>query len=297
LRLGELWLEAGGLPEAFQVLTASEPVAVSGTLMSDRRIRKVSFTGSTEVGMLLYAQAAKTMKHLSLELGGHAPFLVFEDADIDAAVKDVLASKYRNTGQTCVCANRIYVHADIREAFTERFSAAVAALKVGNPLDDATQIGPLVDGQGLEKVKAHVADAVQKGARVVVGGKPRDGLFFDPTVIVDVRPGMRILEEETFGPVAPILEFRTEAEAIELANNTPFGLAAYAWTRDLGRAFRVAEALEYGIVGLNDGLPSTAQAPFGGMKNSGLGREGGKWGLDEYLDIKYVSMGLPSAKQ
>jgi succinate-semialdehyde dehydrogenase/glutarate-semialdehyde dehydrogenase len=232
------------------------------------------------------------MKRVSLELGGHAPFLVFADADVDAAVQEVFASKFRNAGQTCVCANRIYVHADVHDRFVERFTAAVSALRVGDPLDDATQIGPLVDAQGLAKVRAHVDDAVRKGARAVIGGTPDQGLVFKPTVLTSVARGMRILEEETFGPVAPVVPFTDEADAVRQANDTPFGLAAYLWTRDLSRAFRVAEALDYGIVGVNDGLPSTAQAPFGGMKMSGVGREGGRWGIEEFLDVKYMSIAL-----
>jgi succinate-semialdehyde dehydrogenase/glutarate-semialdehyde dehydrogenase len=232
------------------------------------------------------------MKRVSLELGGHAPFLVFADAEVDAAVKDVFASKFRNAGQTCVCANRIYVHADVHDRFVEKFTAAASGLRVGDPLDEATQIGPLVDAQGLAKVRAHVDDALARGARAVLGGTPGEGLTFKPTVLTSVTRGMRILEEETFGPVAPIVSFSDEADVVRHANDTPFGLAAYLWTRDLSRAFRVAEALDYGIVGVNDGLPSTAQAPFGGMKMSGVGREGGLWGIEEYLDVKYMSIGL-----
>jgi succinate-semialdehyde dehydrogenase/glutarate-semialdehyde dehydrogenase len=245
------------------------------------------------VGKLLYAHAARTVKRVSLELGGHAPFLVFEDADIAAAVAQVMATKFRNAGQTCVCANRIYVHASIRDAFVAKLAEAVSALRVGDPTSDTTQVGPLVDRAGLDKVAAHVADAVGKGARAVVGGKAGQGLFFEPTLLVDVAAGMRILDEETFGPVAPVVSFTAESEVVAAANNTPYGLAAYLWTRDLGRAFRVSEALEYGIVGVNDGLPATPHAPFGGVKASGVGREGGRWGLDEYLDVKYVSIALP----
>lgn len=293
LVLEALWAEAGGPPHAFQVLTTADPAGLSEVFFADPRIRKLTFTGSTEVGKRLYAEAARTMKRVSLELGGHAPFLVFEDADVSDAVQQVMASKFRNAGQTCVCANRIYVHASIHDEFSARLSDAVRALRVGDPLGDDTQVGPLVDRAGLDKVKAHVADAVSKGARALVGGDARGGLYFDPTVLVDVAPGMRILDEETFGPVAPIVRFHDEDEAVAAANATPFGLAAYLWTRDLGRAFRVAEALDYGIVGVNDGLPSTPHAPFGGVKDSGIGREGGKWGLDEYLDVKYVSIALP----
>jgi succinate-semialdehyde dehydrogenase / glutarate-semialdehyde dehydrogenase len=292
VRLAELWVSAGGPADVFQVLPASDPAAVSRVFFDDPAIRKLSFTGSTEIGVLLGGQAVRTMKRVSLELGGHAPFLIFADADLDAAVKDVFASKFRNAGQTCVCANRIYVHADVHDRFVERFAAAAAGLRVGDPLDETTQIGPLVDAQGLAKVRAHVDDALSKGARAVLGGTSGEGLTFNPTVLTSVSRGMRILEEETFGPVAPIVPFTEESDAIRHANDTPFGLAAYLWTRDLSRAFRVAEALDYGIVGVNDGLPSTAQAPFGGMKMSGVGREGGLWGIEEYLDVKYMSIGI-----
>ncbi len=293
VRLAELWTEAGGHPDVFQVLTTSDPVAVSEPFFADVRVRKLTFTGSTEVGKLLYAQAARTVKRVSLELGGHAPFIVFEDADISHAVTQVMATKFRNAGQTCVCANRIYVHQSIRDAFIARMSDAVRALRVGDPTNEATQVGPLVDRAGLDKVSAHVADAVAKGARAVVGGQARQGLYFEPTLLVDVAAGMRILSEETFGPVAPVVGFSSESEVVTAANDTPYGLAAYLWTRDLGRAFRVSEALDYGIVGVNDGLPATPHAPFGGVKASGIGREGGRWGLDEYLDVKYVSIVLP----
>jgi succinate-semialdehyde dehydrogenase/glutarate-semialdehyde dehydrogenase len=243
--------------------------------------------------MRLYAEAARTVKRVSLEMGGHAPFIIFSDADVPAAVQQVMVSKFRNAGQTCVCANRIYVHHTIAEAFIDRLSAAVANVKLGDPLDETTQVGPLVDQQGLKKVDAHVTDALSKGAAVRVGGRARNGLFYEPTVLTGVSPGMRILEEETFGPVAPVVTFDSDAEAMRSANATPFGLAAYIWTRDLGRAFRIAEALDYGIVGVNDGLPSTPHAPFGGLKYSGIGSEGGHQGLDEYLDTKYVSLLLP----
>ncbi|MCC7177366.1 MAG: NAD-dependent succinate-semialdehyde dehydrogenase [Acidobacteria bacterium] len=292
IRLAELWVEAGGPADVFQVLPTSDPVALSGVFFDDPAIRKLSFTGSTEVGVKLAAQSAKTMKRVSLELGGHAPFLIFADADVDRAVSEVAASKFRNAGQTCVCANRIYVHDAVHDAFVERFSAVVSALRVGDPLDEATQVGPLVDAQGHEKVRAHVDDALARGARAVVGGKGGEGLHFQPTVLTGVSRGMRILEEETFGPVAPIIRFSEDEDAVRQANDTPFGLAAYLWTRDLSRAFRVAEALDYGIVGVNDGLPSAAQAPFGGVKMSGVGREGGKWGIEEYLDLKFISIAL-----
>ncbi len=293
LRLAELWIDAGGSADVFQVLTTSDPAAVSEPFFADARVRKLTFTGSTEVGKLLYAQAARTVKRVSLELGGHAPFLIFEDADIAHAVTQVMATKFRNAGQTCVCANRIYVHASIRDAFVATMADAVRALRVGDPMNDATQVGPLVDRAGLDKVVAHVADAIAKGARAVVGGQAGEGCYFEPTLLVEVTAGMRILEEETFGPVAPVVSFTSEAEVIAAANNTPYGLAAYLWTRDLSRAFRVAEALDYGIIGVNDGLPATPHAPFGGVKASGIGREGGRWGLEEYLDVKYVSIALP----
>jgi succinate-semialdehyde dehydrogenase / glutarate-semialdehyde dehydrogenase len=292
IRLAELWVDAGGPADVFQVLPTSDPVALSTVFFDDPAIRKLSFTGSTEVGVTLAAQSAKTMKRVSLELGGHAPFLIFADADVDRAVAEVAASKFRNAGQTCVCANRIYVHDHVHDAFVEKFTTLVSALRVGDPLDEATQVGPLVDAQGRDKVRAHVDDALARGARAVVGGGVGEGLHFEPTVLTGVARGMRILEEETFGPVAPIIRFSEDADAVRQANDTPFGLAAYLWTRDLSRAFHVAEALDYGIVGVNDGLPSAAQAPFGGVKMSGVGREGGKWGIEEYLDIKFISIAL-----
>jgi succinate-semialdehyde dehydrogenase / glutarate-semialdehyde dehydrogenase len=290
--LAYLWEQVGGPAGTFLVCPTSDARAFSQPFFEDERVRKLTFTGSTEVGKILYAQSADTMKRISLELGGHAPFLIFADADIAQAVKEVVASKFRNAGQTCVCANRIYVHESIQAEFSQELAAAVSALRVGDPLDDSTQIGPLVDAQGLEKVVAHVTDAVEKGAHIVVGGKPKEGLFYTPTVLVDVKPGMRVMEEETFGPVAPITPFTNDADAIRMANDTSFGLAAYLYTRDITRAMRTAEALEYGIVGLNDGLPSSPQVPFGGVKQSGIGREGGHWGLAEYLDVKYISLGL-----
>lgn len=293
IRLAELWVRSGGPAEVFQVLTTSNPAAVSDVFFDDARVRKLTFTGSTEVGMKLYEKAARTVKRVSLELGGHAPFIVCDDADVPAAVQQVMASKFRNAGQTCVCANRIYVHDKIHSAFADRMAEGVRSLRVGDPMSEQTQVGPLVDRNGLDKVASHVDDAVGKGATAVVGGRRKDGLFFEPTLLTGVKSGMRILEEETFGPVAPIVGYSDEAEIIRAANATPFGLAAYVWTKDLGRAFRIAEQLEYGIVGVNDGVPAVPHSPFGGVKFSGIGREGGPWGLDEYLDVKFVSMALP----
>jgi succinate-semialdehyde dehydrogenase/glutarate-semialdehyde dehydrogenase len=232
------------------------------------------------------------MKRLALELGGHAPFLVFEDANLDSAIREVMSCKFRNGGQTCVCTNRIYVQESIAPAFTERLTKAVAALKVGDPLDPTVQVGPMVDLAGLAKIAEHMEDAVKLGAKVLTGGRALSGLYYQPTVLTGIHAEMKLMNEETFGPVAPILTFKTEDEAIRLANGSPFGLAAYLWTADLRRAYAVSEALEFGIVGINDGVPSTAQAPFGGVKMSGIGREGGHWGIDEFLDIKYISTGL-----
>jgi succinate-semialdehyde dehydrogenase/glutarate-semialdehyde dehydrogenase len=292
LNMVALWEEAGGPPGTMQILPASNPVPLSDALISDPRIRKITFTGSTEVGKLLYRKSADTVKRMSLELGGHAPFLVFEDADIEQVVKESIACKFRNTGQTCVCTNRIYVHSNIAETFAKRYAEAASNLRVGDPLDPNMDLGPLVDKQGLAKVKFHVQDAVSKGAKVLTGGKPIKGLFFQPTVLIDVDDDMQMMREETFGPIAPIATFDTDEEAIKLANDAPFGLAAYLYTNDLSRAFKVAEALEYGIVGVNDGIPSVPSAPFGGVKESGIGREGGRWGLEEYLEVKFISMGL-----
>ena len=295
LYLAKLWDEAGGPKGTFQVLPASDPVPVSKVLMDDERVRKITFTGSTPVGRLLYGQAASTLKRISLELGGHAPFLVFEDADPEQAATIVASSKFRNAGQTCISVNRVYAHQNIAGVFNEAFVAEVKKLRHGNPLEETTTLGPLVDAQGLEKTRTHVEDAVTRGAKVATGGESLGGLFYAATVLNDVPNNARILSEETFGPVAPIVPFSSEAEAISWANASSYGLAAYIYTRDISRAFRVAEALEYGIVGVNDGVPSAMapQSPFGGMKNSGVGREGGHWGLDEYLEVKYISIGLP----
>jgi len=293
LLLADLWREAGGPAGTLQVLPTNDPAPLAEVLMGDPRIRKVTFTGSTEVGRILYRQSAETIKKLSLELGGHAPFLVFPDADLDQAVRETIACKFRNAGQTCVCTNRIYLHEEIADEFTGRYVEAARALVVGDPYDETTDVGPLVDAQGLAKVVEHVRDARSRGARVELGGDAGGGLFYLPTVLTGVTPEMTLMREETFGPVAPILTFTSEDEAVEMANATPYGLASYLYTNDLGRAWRVAEALDYGIVGVNDGVPSAPHAPFGGTKQSGVGREGGPWGLDEYLEVKYVSMQLP----
>jgi succinate-semialdehyde dehydrogenase/glutarate-semialdehyde dehydrogenase len=292
LRLAQLWLDAGGPPGVLQVLPCLDPVPVSTVPMEDRRIRKITFTGSTDVGRRLTRQAAATLKRVSMELGGHAPYIIFDDADVDQAVRDVAACKFRKSGQTCIAANRIYVQRTIVEQFSAQLAEAAAAMKVGDALDPATQIGPLVDQQGLDKVHDHVADAIGRGAQALTGGRGAGGLFYAPTVLIDIKPDMRLMREETFGPVAPILTFDTEEEVIEAANNTRYGLAAYLWTRDLSRAVRVSERLDYGIVGINDPVPSTAQAPFGGIKQSGFGREGGHWGIDEYLYVKFTSIGV-----
>ncbi|MFM2422728.1 MAG: hypothetical protein RL291_1258 [Pseudomonadota bacterium] len=292
LALADLALRAGVPPGVFNVVTG-DAQAIGGEMTSNPVVRKVSFTGSTQVGKLLMAQCAGTVKKISLELGGNAPFIVFDDADLDAAVQGAIASKYRNTGQTCVCANRLLVQAGVYEAFTAKLVEAVGKLKVGDGLAGATDQGPLIDAKALQKVERHIADATQKGARVATGGKRHalGGTFFEPTVLTNVTPAMALAREETFGPVAPLFKFTTEAEAIQLANDTEFGLAAYLYTRDLARSWRVSEALEYGIVGLNTGIISTEVAPFGGMKESGIGREGSKYGILEFTEMKYVCVG------
>ena len=294
LALGELSLEAG-IPSGVVNVLPGRAGPIAQAWLADERVRALSFTGSTEVGRDLMVLASPHITRLSLELGGHAPFLVFDDADLELAVAGALACKYRNAGQTCISANRIYVQAGIHDRFVSAMAKGSAALKVGDGFDDGVVIGPLVDDRALEKVEEHVADAIALGATLVTGGHrltARDGYadrFYEPTVLSGVRPGMKIMTEETFGPVAPVIRFSTEADAISQANDSPYGLAAYVYTQDASRLMRVVEALEYGVVGANDGLPSTAQAPFGGYKESGLGREGGKWGLDEYLETKYVS--------
>ena len=292
LALAELATRAGLPAGVFNVVTGPAR-EIGGVLTGDSRVRKLSFTGSTEVGKLLMAQCAKTMKKVSLELGGNAPFIVFDDADLDAAVAGAIASKYRNTGQTCVCANRLLVQAGVYDSFAAKLVAAVQKLRVGDGLAGETEQGPLIDDAALRKVEEHVADATGKGAKVATGGKRHalGGTFFEPTVLTGVTPAMMVAREETFGPVAPLFRFETEAEAVRMANDTEFGLAAYLYTRDLARSWRVSEALEYGIVGLNTGLISTEVAPFGGVKESGTGREGSKYGLLDYTEIKYVCVG------
>ena len=289
LALAELAVRAGIPAGVFNVVTGSAK-AIGGEICANPVVRKLSFTGSTEIGAELIAQCAPTVKKLSMELGGNAPFIVFDDADLDAAVTGAIASKYRNAGQTCVCANRLLVQDGVYDAFAEKLAVAVAALKVGNGVEPGVTQGPLIDQFAVDKVEELIADARSKGARVVCGGQ-RHALgqtFFEPTILADVTPEMRMAREEIFGPVAPLFRFKTEEEAIRMANDTEFGLASYFFARDVGRIFRVSEALEYGMVGVNTGLISTEIAPFGGVKSSGLGREGSRHGLDDYLEIKYV---------
>ncbi len=289
LALAVLAEQAGFPAGVFNVVTG-QPAAIGGELCANPIVRKLSFTGSTGVGRLLMAQCAPTIKKLSLELGGNAPFIVFDDADVDAAVAGAIAAKYRNTGQTCVCANRLLVQSGVYEEFAAKFAAKVSQLQVGAGTEPGVAQGPLINAAGLDKVESHVADAVAKGARVLCGGArhQRGGNFFQPTVLADVTTAMKVAREETFGPVAPLFRFETEAEAIAMANDTEFGLAAYFFTRDAARCWRVGEALEYGMVGINTGNISNEVAPFGGIKQSGLGREGSKYGIEEYLEIKYL---------
>ncbi len=293
LALAELAHRAGVPAGIFNVITGSA-TQIGGEMTGNPIVRKLTFTGSTEIGKILLEQCAKTVKKTSMELGGNAPFIVFDDADLDAAVEGAIMSKYRNTGQTCVCANRILVQDSVYDAFAAKLTAAVAKLKVGDGLKGETQQGPLIDMKAVEKVEEHIADAVKKGAKVVAGGK-RHALghsFFEPTILVNVTTDMKVTREETFGPVAPLFRFKTEDEAVKLANDTEFGLAAYFYARDLGRVWRVAEAIESGIVGINTGIISTEVAPFGGVKESGIGREGSKYGIEDYLEIKYMCMGV-----
>jgi len=293
LALAELAERAGVPKGVFSVVTGAS-TAIGGEMTSNPLVRKVTFTGSTETGKLLIAQAAKTVKKVSMELGGNAPFIVFDDADLDAAADGAIASKYRNAGQTCVCANRILVQDKVYDAFAGKLAERVAKFKVGNGMEPGVIIGPLIDEAAVKKVEEHVSDALAKGAKVAMGGKRHSlgGLFFEPTILTSVTPAMKVTKEETFGPVAPLFRFKTEEEAIRLANDTEFGLASYFYARDLGRVWRVSEALEYGMVGVNTGMLSTAEAPFGGVKESGLGREGSKYGIDEYLEIKYLCMSV-----
>ncbi|WP_082195547.1 NAD-dependent succinate-semialdehyde dehydrogenase [Bacillus testis] len=291
IRLVELAYEAGIDKGAINLVTGHS-ASISDAWMKDERVRKVSFTGSTEVGKQLMKGSADTVKKVSLELGGHAPFIVMEDANIDEAVEAVTASKFRNAGQTCVCTNRVYVQEGIYEEFVKQFAAAVEKLKVGNGMDEGVVIGPLINEEAVKKVKEQIRDAIEKGGELLTKEKKREGLFMQPAVIGHADDSMKCMNEETFGPLAPVSAFKTKEEAIKRANDTSFGLAAYVFTRDISQAVEIAESLEYGIVGLNDGLPSVAQAPFGGMKESGIGREGGKYGMDEFMEIKYVSLKL-----
>jgi succinate-semialdehyde dehydrogenase/glutarate-semialdehyde dehydrogenase len=296
LALAELAQRAGVPAGVVNILTADadQSIAIGKTLCASPVVRHLSFTGSTEVGRILMAQCAPTVKKLALELGGHAPFIVFEDADIDAAVSGAMASKYRNSGQTCVCANRFYVHKNVLDQFVEKFAKAIQVIKVGNGMEAGTTQGPLIEQAALEKVEKHVADALSKGAKLISGGKRSSlgGTFYEPTILSNVTNDMLITYEETFGPVAPIIAFESDEEAIRLANNSQFGLASYFYSRDIGRIWKAAEALEYGIVGVNSGIISNEVGPFGGVKQSGLGREGSIYGMDEYLELKYVCLGL-----
>ena len=293
LAAAELAVRAGIPAGVLSVVTAdgTNSIAVGKVFCASDVVRHISFTGSTEVGRILMAQSAPTVKKLSLELGGNAPFIVFDDADIDSAVEGAMASKYRNAGQTCVCANRIYVQDGVYDAFVSKFAAKVKALKVGNGFEDGVVQGPLIEDAAVEKVQRHVADAVAKGGKIVVGGKKLQGQFFEPTVISEATADMLCAKEETFGPFAPVFRFKTEQEAIDAANATEFGLASYFYSRDVGRIFRVSEALEYGMVGINVGIIATEHVPFGGVKQSGLGREGSHHGMDEYVEIKYLCIG------
>jgi succinate-semialdehyde dehydrogenase/glutarate-semialdehyde dehydrogenase len=285
--------ERAGVPAGVFSCVTGGATEIGGEMTSNPTVRKLTFTGSTEIGKLLMEQCAATVKKTSMELGGNAPFIVFDDADIEQAVKGAIASKYRNAGQTCVCANRLLVQDGVYDQFSKRLAEVVAEMKVGDGAAPGTVIGPLIDMKAIEKVESHIADALKKGAKIVAGGKRSalGGSFFEPTVLSDVTTDMIITREETFGPVAPLYRFKDEAQAVKMANDTEFGLAAYFYSRDIGRIWRVAEALEYGIVGINEGIISTEIAPFGGMKESGIGREGSKYGIEDYLEIKYLCMG------
>jgi succinate-semialdehyde dehydrogenase / glutarate-semialdehyde dehydrogenase len=285
--------EMAGIPAGVVNVLTGSASAIGGELTSNPLVRKITFTGSTPIGKLLVEQSAKTLKKVSMELGGNAPFIVFDDADVDRAIEGAMIAKYRNSGQTCVCTNRFLVQSGIHDRFVEKLIAASNALKVGNGLEPGVQQGPLIDDKAVAKVEEHLKDATSKGAKVVAGGKRHalGGTFFEPTVVIGVTPQMLVARDETFGPLAPVFKFETEAEAIEMANDTEFGLASYFYTKDLGRAFRVAEALKYGMVGVNEGLITTEVAPFGGVKESGMGKEGSKYGIEDYIDAKYICLG------
>ncbi|MDH4608506.1 NADP-dependent succinate-semialdehyde dehydrogenase [Pseudomonas sp. BN102] len=293
LALAELAKRAG-VPDGVLNIVTGDAVAIGAQLTGNPLVRKLSFTGSTPVGRLLMGQCAPTIKKVSLELGGNAPFIVFDDADIDAAVEGALVAKYRNAGQTCVCVNRFYIHDAVYDTFAERFAARVSELRVGHGLEGGTQIGPLITGKALDKVRSLMSDAVEKGAEVLVGGEVhgRGGNFLQPTVLTGVAPGMQLLDEEIFGPVAPLVRFSSDEEVVRLANDTLYGLAAYFYSRDIGRVWKIAEQLEYGMVGINTGLISNEVAPFGGVKQSGLGREGSKYGIEDYLEMKYLCLAV-----
>ena len=293
LAAAELAVRAGIPAGVLNVVSADSDnsIAVGKVFCASDAVRHISFTGSTEVGRILMSQSAPSIKKLSLELGGNAPFIVFDDADIDSAVEGAIASKYRNAGQTCVCANRLYVQDGVYDAFVQKFAARVKSLKVGNGFEDGVMQGPLIEEAAVDKVRKHVADALGKGGKLVTGGKKLDGLFFEPTVVAEATADMLCAREETFGPLAPVFRFKTEQEAIDAANNTEFGLASYFYSRDVGRIFRVSEALEYGMVGINVGILATEHVPFGGVKQSGLGREGSHLGMDEYVEVKYLCLG------
>jgi succinate-semialdehyde dehydrogenase/glutarate-semialdehyde dehydrogenase len=282
-----------GLPKGVLNLITGSASEIADEFCENDKVRKITFTGSTEIGKKLASKAMANMKRVSMELGGNAPFIVFDDADLDSAVKGAIISKFRNGGQTCVCANRLLVQDGVYDAFAEKYAAAVEKIRVGNGLEDGVDQGPMIDKSGLEKAQEHIADARSKGAKVIVGGERigDSGTYFQPTVMTGVTPEMKIASEETFGPVAPLFRFKTEEEAIKMANDTEYGLASYFYTQDLGRAFRVMEALEYGMVGVNEGIVSSEVAPFGGVKDSGVGREGSKYGLDEYTNLKFAMIG------
>ena len=286
-------MRAGIPPGVLNILSADadNSIAIGKVICASDTVRHISFTGSTEVGRILMAQSAPTIKKMSLELGGNAPFLVFDDADIDSAIEGAFASKYRNAGQTCVCSNRLYVQEGVYDQFVEKFAAKVRTAKVGNGFDEGVNQGPLIEEAALQKVERHVQDALAKGARLLVGGKRLAGQFFEPTVMADATADMLCAKEETFGPFAPVFKFKTEQEAIDAANDTEFGLASYFYSRDIGRIYRVSEALEYGMVGINVGILATEHVPFGGVKQSGLGREGSHLGMDDYLEVKYLCIG------